>query len=149
MTYSAAEISTHQSVYVLTGGIKHVKIGISHHVEKRIKELQTGCPFEIRLAKAFRTPHARKIEGMAHNVLAKYRKAGEWFNVPNNVACAVVRNLVGSMPRSSHVEPRPLKSIVFCGNCSHHAELGMSPKITTTFRCSKCRRRDHVHVVDF
>lgn len=149
MIHSAHEVGTHQSIYVISGGPKHIKIGISNDVSHRLKTIQTGCPFRVRLVKSWRSPYARKIEVSAHTVLAKYRATGEWFGLPQTVACAVVDGLVRARPRSPDAEPRPIKSIVFCGNCSHHALVSVSPKITTSFRCSKCNHRDRVHVIDF
>lgn len=150
MTYSANEATTHQSVYVVKGGYKHIKIGISTNVRQRLAGIQTGCPFPIKLASQWRTPHARKIEQAAHAALVKYRTTGEWFSIPATVGVAVVDTLVKANPRSSRIPAsQPLPAVVFCGNCSHHRVMQISPIRATAFRCTKCDKRDRVHVIDF
>jgi hypothetical protein len=139
-----------QSVYVIKGGHKHVKIGISHNIKNRLVGIQTGCPFPIKLASHWETPYARKIEKAAHLALVKYRTTGEWFIIPVNVGIAVVDTLVNAHPRPrNNYLAEPLPAVVFCGNCSHHHVMPVSPKRATTFRCTKCDNRDKVHVIDF
>lgn len=150
VTYSAKEAATHQSVYVVKGGWKHIKIGISTNVPERLRGIQTGCPFPVKLLSQWRTPHARKVEKAAHDALVKYRSAGEWFNIPTNVGIAVVDTLVKANPRSNHVPTMmPLPAVVFCWNCNHHRVMQISPIRATAFRCTKCDKRDKVHVIDF
>lgn len=64
------------------------KIGISNNVEKRIKQLQTGCPYKIDLVKAHKTEMASKIEKVMHRKYSalkvdcnEYNLLGEWFYV--------------------------------------------------------------------
>lgn len=56
------------------------KIGISHNVEKRIKELQTGNPYKIVLIEKFKTPYAFKIESALHRRYKIDNIKGEWFD---------------------------------------------------------------------
>lgn len=155
MTYSASEAITNQSVYVVRGGFRHIKIGISSDVQRRLGSIQTGCPFPVKLLGQWRTPHARKVEKAAHKALMKYRTTGEWFNIAENVGMAVVDTLVKANPRSNHLPTMlPLPAVVFCGNCTHHKVMQvksplLSPRQTTAFRCTKCGHRDRVHVIDF
>jgi hypothetical protein len=155
MSYSAHEAVTHQSVYVVRGGYKHVKIGISTNVQRRLAGIQTGCPFPVKLVGQWRTPHARKVEKQAHAALVRYRSSGEWFGLAESVATAVVDTLVKAYPRSNHLPTmRPLPAVVFCGNCNHHRVMQVaspiiSPRQTTAFRCTKCDHRDRVHIIDF
>lgn len=150
MTYSASEAVTHQSVYVMTAGWREVKIGISTNVERRLSGVQTGCPHRVKLASQWRTPHARKVEKAAHAALVKYRTSGEWFKLPTPVAIAVVDTLVKANPRSNHLPSiGALPAVVFCWNCNHHRVMHISPIRATSFRCTKCDKRDKVHVIDF
>jgi len=138
-------------IYVIAGGRRHVKIGISSDPKKRLKGVQTGCPFTLRLAQTWHTKRAREIEKKAHTLLAKYRWAGEWFDVPTQVAVLAVGMLVAANPhRSDEPKPRPVKkAILFCRNSQHTGVTPFVPDIDARFRCSKCNSRDHVHVIDF
>lgn len=132
-------------VYVVTAGRRHVKIGHSRNVYNRVAGIQTGCPFTVKIAGHWSTPHAREIERRAHAILAKYRWAGEWFDVPSLVACKVVSMLSATWGLGESIE----KQIIFCRNCSHSAVSGFVSNLDAKFRCSKCNSRDHVHVIDF
>lgn len=150
MTYSVNEATTHQSIYVVTGGYRQIKIGISTNVRKRLRGIQTGCPVRIKLEGQWRTPHARKVEKAAHSALVRYRTSGEWFNLPASVGMAVVDTLVKANPRSNHVPAiLPLPAVVFCWSCGHHRVMQITRAGVSSFRCTKCDKRDKVHVIDF
>ena len=62
------------------------KVGISSNVEKRIKTLQTGCPYKLEILKTFQSPKASKIEKVLHRQYSskkidenEYSLKGEWF----------------------------------------------------------------------
>ena len=63
-----------------------IKIGKSANPERRVKQLQTGCPFEIRLIASF--PEKGDLEKRLHKRLWEYRinpltnkkTRGEWFD---------------------------------------------------------------------
>lgn len=64
------------------------KIGISNNIDKRIKQLQTGCPYRIDLVKAHKTEMASKIEKIMHRKYSpkkvdynEYSLVGEWFYI--------------------------------------------------------------------
>jgi hypothetical protein len=69
------------TVYLLNAyGTDNYKIGITKRdINKRIKQLQTGCPDEIVLIKKFDCEHYRKVEGWLHRLHAAKRVEGEWF----------------------------------------------------------------------
>ena len=65
------------------------KIGISENVEKRIKQLQTGCPFRIDVVKKYESPISARIEKILHRQYRsrkvdenEYNLMGEWFSIP-------------------------------------------------------------------
>lgn len=116
---------------MVVGGPKHVKIGISSDVDKRLQGIQTGCPFKVRLAKSWRTPFARKIEGLAHAALSRYRTAGEWFNVPIRVAMAVVEVLIEAHPRNHNTRAK-FGAVLFCSRCRHSATFDSEPELRAT-----------------
>lgn len=149
MNYSRFQVEAKESVYVALGGARHVKIGVSSDVERRMMALQTGCPHEVSLIKSWPTPRARKIEAMAHRVLGEFRRSGEWFHIPNSQACAVVEALVKEQPRSTKILARPLNPIVFCWKCGHHATMAKMPENLAALRCSKCSCKDQIDAVKF
>jgi hypothetical protein len=65
-------------IYFISNGT-YTKIGKANNPEKRIKELQTGCPedLELKLIIEGNEEKERKI----HKVLEKYRIRGEWFYI--------------------------------------------------------------------
>jgi Meiotically up-regulated gene 113 len=58
-----------------------IKIGMSDNVPQRIREMQVGNPFQIKLARAFSVDWhlAAGIEAAAHAKLAHVAHRGEWF----------------------------------------------------------------------
>ena len=57
-----------------------IKIGRSSDVERRRKQIQTGCPYEIKTI--FILDGQGKLEPKLHKMLNEYRTAhfrGEWF----------------------------------------------------------------------
>lgn len=50
-------------------------------VDERIKALQTGCPYPLRLYNAIPTYFPERLEKLLHTMLKEYRQAGEWFAV--------------------------------------------------------------------
>ena len=62
--------------------VRFIKIGISNNPSKRLKQLQTGCPFPIKIIKKFEVSNAEEIETALHNKLSFYNSSGEWFMIP-------------------------------------------------------------------
>ena len=59
-----------------------VKIGISSNVERRIKQIQTGCPLHIYMVRYWSVSNrvlAKRIESELHNALSDRNTFGEWF----------------------------------------------------------------------
>lgn len=77
--------------------ITHVKIGFtSKHPSTRIKSLQTGCPFKIKmLGFVFGNPD---LEHELHDVLRDDRAAGEWFAWTEHVEKIVKDQLESEAP---------------------------------------------------
>lgn len=63
-----------------------IKIGVSDNPEWRLKQLQTGCPFEIRLIAVFENqghlekPLHKKLKDYKINPLTNKKTRGEWFD---------------------------------------------------------------------
>jgi len=59
----------------------YYKVGVSKHPSKRIQQLQTGSPCELRLVSVYESEYCSKIETTLHNQFSHLRKEGEWFNL--------------------------------------------------------------------
>lgn len=64
------------------------KIGISRNVNNRLSQLQTGCPYQIKLIKTYSSELSTKIERVLHRSFrtkkidsSEYTLMGEWFNL--------------------------------------------------------------------
>lgn len=59
-----------------------VKIGVTKDLQRRINQLQTGCPFEIKyiiILKMVSDKQAYKMEKVYHQSFKRERMMGEWF----------------------------------------------------------------------
>jgi len=62
--------------FIQAGTDGPVKIGVAKDVEQRIKELQTGCPDDLRLIGRIQG----NFESELHQRFSQFRVRGEWFN---------------------------------------------------------------------
>lgn len=69
-------------VYILSAGGRY-KVGYSDNLGKRIKTLQTGCPWPIEVLNDI--PSDQDTERMLHMWLKNFRVCGEWFEFPPNI----------------------------------------------------------------
>lgn len=79
--------------------VEPVKIGISKHPAKRLKQVQAVMPGQIVLVAKFRfwdRAHAFQVEKAFHRTCAPYRVFGEWFDIVPADAVGLMReNLIG------------------------------------------------------
>lgn len=71
------------------------KVGISANPNARVWALQTACPNELRLVRAYRVPNrnmALEIEDCFHGTQNDHRLRGEWFNL-DPAQAAIILNL--------------------------------------------------------
>lgn len=81
-------------VYVIGAEDGAVKIGITNRIEVRLTDLQTACPMELKVHGSLRCDteaQARAVERLAHRILHRERRRGEWFDVSSERALDVVR----------------------------------------------------------
>jgi len=58
------------------------KIGFTKgSVHKRIRELQTGCPYEIKVVNTYDSEYGTVIESALHNMFIHKKTFGEWFSL--------------------------------------------------------------------
>lgn len=68
------------SIYVIKAtGTNLVKLGFSTNVPKRLKSLQTACPYDLEVLATW--PGIKANEKALHLKFAQYRRSGEWFEV--------------------------------------------------------------------
>jgi hypothetical protein len=81
MTTSAARRKKVGYVYFIEGvGTGRIKVGMTEGAPReRLRALQTGSPFPLKLRYIYETDDARKTEAWLHETLAPYRVQGEWF----------------------------------------------------------------------
>ena len=65
------------------------KIGVSENPNKRIKQLQTGCPYKLEISKVFESKYTTKVETTLHSRFSHFKVDeeihnlnGEWFCLP-------------------------------------------------------------------
>lgn len=69
-----------QHLYIIQSDVTGAfKVGRSKNVQKRLKQLQTGSPYKLKLILELK--HQGYIEKQLHEILKthKCRKNGEWF----------------------------------------------------------------------
>lgn len=64
------------------------KIGVAKNSNRRLKQLQTGCPYRIDLKKVYKSEMAYKTEKILHRQFSTkkvdqqdYNLTGEWFQL--------------------------------------------------------------------
>ena len=78
-----------KEVYLIYSSVLNLyKIGVSSNSNKRIKQLQTGCPFPIEIRSTYKTELYNKIEKSLHNKFKNKKTnenleaiSGEWFEL--------------------------------------------------------------------
>lgn len=71
-----------QKVYIIQHELGLYKIGIAENPEKRVRQLQVGSPFELKLRQTENPTNARRVEQHLHEKLRKFHFRGEWFDLP-------------------------------------------------------------------
>lgn len=68
-------------LYIISNHKGQVKIGISKHPEKRLKQLQTGNPHPLKLEGVFHVEdyYEKRLHYLLRNFKARHK--GEWFNI--------------------------------------------------------------------
>lgn len=77
----ATRISELPMVYVITSpGFEFIKVGKSSNFKSRLRNIQSGCPLELRLWCGIRTPKPHEVEAALQSSLAHCAVRGEWFS---------------------------------------------------------------------
>lgn len=59
------------------------KIGYTKDLNKRLKQLETGNPGEMKIIKSFETRWGRILESIIHKIYINKKIKNEWFNLNN------------------------------------------------------------------
>lgn len=77
-------------IYVIESANNTVKIGYSSNPEARLATLQTGSGLPLSLNYVVACGDPGLVEQRAHEVLAKHRLQGEWFDCTPDAAVAAI-----------------------------------------------------------
>lgn len=69
-----------KKVYLIRAA-QFYKIGISTSIEKRLAQVQTGCPITCEYVGYFPSSDPVKLEKYLHLILQDYKTKGEWFDL--------------------------------------------------------------------
>lgn len=69
-----------------------VKVGFTDKISIRLSALQTGCPYELKLLKAFPSGFMERDEARLHELWKRYEIRGEWFQIPFGELVAVINS---------------------------------------------------------
>jgi hypothetical protein len=83
---------TYESLVYLIHGSGHYKIGIAVDAHKRLKGIQTSCPFPVEIVKTWKSGNALAVEQAIHRRFGGHRLKGEWFKLPDSVL-ATLKNI--------------------------------------------------------
>lgn len=87
---SRRKVITSKGIYLLECQ-GFYKIGIASNVVQRVKDLQCGNPFSIKVVAFSPVKKAAKIEAELHRTYSKKRTSGEWFALSKKDALNVVK----------------------------------------------------------
>lgn len=78
-----AEAHGKEHIYFMQAeGTNFVKIGRSLTPLVRLREVQTGCMYRLKMLKSIAVYDAERCEVYWHKALRTYHMHGEWFNLP-------------------------------------------------------------------
>ena len=67
-------------LYFIVCNNEFVKIGITNNLDNRIKEMQTGNPYKLKIG-AYIPNISKTLERKIHKMFSQYRQNGEWFDI--------------------------------------------------------------------
>lgn len=70
-------------IYIIGADAPPYKIGISKEPQRRLRSLQTGHPYPLKIHNLKETDltETKYLERMIHQNLKHYRTKGEWFQI--------------------------------------------------------------------
>lgn len=80
-------------VYFFETGDGLMKIGKANNVDARFKQIQTSCPTGLTNIGSIQSDHPYVLEKEIHKKFKKYRKSGEWFEIPSYMKFDIVHRM--------------------------------------------------------
>lgn len=75
------EVESH--IYIMRcKDLPYYKIGQAINLEKRLMEVQVGCPFKLEIAFWAQVAEVNKLEKALHDKYQYQRMCGEWYLLP-------------------------------------------------------------------
>lgn len=140
-------------IYVIAAANHSVKIGIAGNPQFRLRELQTGCPFRLKVFAQFKITNrssALKLERQIHKRLGRVQLEGEWFNITAPDAVATITSILSGAPTNQDAKAeiaaarefrqKPSHRIIVCPYCQHAKQTALDNKTIWhgKFRCTAC-----------
>lgn len=104
------------------GPDRFYKIGYASHPQQRLKELQTGCPYELNIVLEF--PGGFVKEQEIHEFYRHSLVRGEWYNLsPVSLALLQMQSLTEWAPFVNYIlelalkEPNPQEAVQMLHDC--------------------------------
>jgi len=67
------------------------KIGFSKNPKERIRSIQTGCPYVLKIILLFEAE--KYTETRLHHKYSKYKLSGEWFSIEGKLKESIYKNI--------------------------------------------------------
>mgnify|MGYP003402269466 CR=1 FL=1 len=80
--------------FIVTEDYQYMKIGFSKDPARRLRGLQTGCPYRLRIL--FTIPGSKELEAHLHTVYHNYRINGEWFQIEPSLLHSVYEHITAN-----------------------------------------------------
>lgn len=135
-------------IYIISAGRGQLKVGIAQDIQKRMAQLQTGCPEHLRLV--HQVPivaiKAQRLEKALHRRLKRYRIRGEWFRLSAAFAIKAVESAASSFARDHTLAQADDDGMVIawlhCRDCGHIGSARVPAAHRLRFKCSGCGSRN-------
>jgi hypothetical protein len=137
-------------VYLIASGGNIIKIGKANDVGKRVRALQTGQPFSLRIIHRIEVAQndVLKLEKAIHKKLKRYVLRGEWFRIEPAVAISAAKECAELLAKGKErlrrseteieTQPGTIARFVYCPTCFHRGRVTVPIGTMPAFRCSQC-----------
>lgn len=128
-----------QRVYAIDAD-RWTKVGISTSPVRRLKEIQTNCPFPVTLSAVYASDNARVFETKLHDRFDEYRAdrggGSEWFELPDDIHAALAGSSFQRVGSKDDPVPAPRWPLIGV----EQADALPSPRDESEGPCGDCGR---------
>lgn len=105
-------------LYIIGNEVENIcKIGISGNPSKRLKQLQTGCPYKLTIL-AVVGSFDYESEKNLHNRYKDYRLNGEWFRIKGEIRTIIEQSTPKEIKVSKTIKEVPPITDIHCYHIS-------------------------------